>query len=128
MKHNGGVKTKCDSCQFETFSKANLKSHLIAQHKGTSFSCDECSYQTGYKYCLTRHNDLVHKGVRFTLLWLLNIGLFIYLNFDMSDCPVLSDLCNVSLYCIWNHWKHFYIYHLFKLKHISWMTAFLNRC
>ena len=60
---------KCDSCDFETYYRTNLKNHIEAVHKDTKkFACKICDYTCNFE-CITHgglhlHQKAVHLGVK----------------------------------------------------------------
>ena len=52
-----GIKVKCDKCDYQCTTKANLKKHEQIKHSNTppSFECNVCGYKTVHKKNLTQH-------------------------------------------------------------------------
>ncbi|KAJ8973225.1 hypothetical protein NQ317_004135 [Molorchus minor] len=53
----------CETCQYETKRKENLKSHLLVHREYSEveiYACETCNFKTKYKISLRRHL-LVHK-------------------------------------------------------------------
>ena len=51
----------CNTCDYRTKYKPNLKNHKEAKHKGVKYKCGQCDY-TGTKYGLKDHGRAKHGG------------------------------------------------------------------
>lgn len=53
--HGGERQFKCSSCDYVTFLKANLVSHLFVHSKGKPYKCNTCDYRSKSLFILHRH-------------------------------------------------------------------------
>ena len=62
---NAEDKVTCDICKLSV-SKKYLSTHIkkIHEEEGELFSCDSCDFKTKYKGEVKKHKDAVHFGLR----------------------------------------------------------------
>ena len=79
MLHENSI-FSCSGCDYKTKVKSHLKSHYEAKHAGVRFDCKFCDHQTAYKKALTRHIILRHSNGK-----TLSCTLCSFTSFDKKD-------------------------------------------
>ena len=50
----------CETCEYKSKHKGDVKSHTKAQHEGIKYCCETCDYRTGYSHNLIKHKRNKH--------------------------------------------------------------------
>jgi len=55
----------CDSCDYKTTTKENLRIHTKSIHEGIKHPCDQCDYKATQKSSLNIHKQSIHEGITY---------------------------------------------------------------
>ena len=55
----------CESCNYKTTTKENLRIHSKSIHEGIKYPCDQCDYKATQRSSLNTHKQSIHEGITY---------------------------------------------------------------